>query len=540
MPIAVEFSTAKEEIFEKGDEECRELAEKLRKTGEVYIDPDFPPNETSIGVIKHRKTGEVLQKSDEPWLQPKEFIEPHYLRKDCVDEWKVWDNPHLFHVKQGRVGNCGLIATLMAIVQKKELIEQIIPKRDYTMDCGIVQVRLFVDGEWKVIKTDFHIPQKNGRERFSKMTKRQCWVAFIEKAFAKVKGSYGQLDGFCMYEAFTFLTGHPTKINYINSETDSDALWEDLIKHNSSGFLLIAGTPEIEKGSEEEDQYEDVDIVTNHAYAILGFKEHDDHRLLQLGHGNRKRFTGTWSHLHPYDNEFLGDLCPLDREMSNWRIFWIDIEDFRRFFTLYLVCEYREGFTALRFKETVRRKQRDDMQILRLEIQKQCELKIDIATFENGNTYMYNLFLNIHKCSEENKCGELLYSFNAYGSQLESDTISFSPGVYLLVFVRIQYDLCMENDWTIWSSTSLDKSQLQFISCPFSVHYRSLTDVILKYGEAEKIEQDQIVVHKWRGKYNCFFMVDNLRESEYVRVKCKITSGNEEELWTCISFCTNY
>ncbi|CAL2038967.1 unnamed protein product [Caenorhabditis brenneri] len=541
MPITVEFAPKKEEILKKGDEECKELAEKLRETGDVYIDPDFPPNKTSIGVLKNYDTGEIqVPESDEPWLQPKEFIKPHYLRRDYVDEWKVWDNPHPFHVKQGYIGDCWLIAGLMAIAQKKGLVEQIIPKRDYTMDCGIVQVRLFVDGEWKVIKTDFHIPQFDGWELFSKMIERQCWVAFIEKAFAKVKGSYGQLRSFCPTEAFTCLTGHPSKAIRINSENNCDGLWEDLVKHDSSGSFLAAATPKIEEGSEEEKKFEEVDIDTNHAYAILGLKEHYGHRLLRLGHGNWSRFKGEWSHLHAYDNEFLEDLCSFDRGMSNWGTFWIDIEDFRRFFTFYFVCGHREWFTAVRFKEIVRRKKGDDMQILRLKIQKHCELKIDIKVFENGKPYMNNLFLNIHKCSEDNQCGELLYSFNAYYFQLQSDTVSFSPGVYLLVFVCFDDNLCMENEWTIWSSTSLDKSQIEFISCPFSVHYRSVTEVIFKYGEAEKIEEDQIVVYKWRGKYNCFFMVDNLRESEYVYVKCKITSGNEDELWSCLSFCTNY
>ncbi|CAL2038966.1 unnamed protein product [Caenorhabditis brenneri] len=541
MSITVEFAPTKKEIFKKGDEECQELAEKFSKTGEVYIDPEFPPNETSIGVIKNKDTGEVQVQKSEPWLQPKEFIKPWcFLREDCVDEWKVWDDPQPFHVKQGNLGNCGLIATLMAVAQKKKLIEQIVPKRDYTMDCGIVQVRLFVNGEWKVIKTDFHIPQKDGYELFSRMTKRQCWVAFIEKAFAKVKGSYGQLHCFCPTEAFTCLTGHPSKAICINSENNCDGLWEELVKHNSSGYLLVAATPNTENGSEEEKKYKDVHLLSQHGYAILGLNEHGGHRLLRLGNGGRYRFTGKWSHLHAYDNEFLKDLCPLDRKMSNWGIFWMEIGEFRQFFSCYYVGEYQEESTVLKIKETVCRKQGDDKQFLRLEIQKHCELKIDIKTFLNGNIYMYNLFLNIHECSENNQCGELLHSFNAYGSQLDSDTVSFSPGVYLLVFVRIQYNPCMENEWTICSSTSLDKSQLQFISCPFSVHYRSLTEVFLKYGEAEKIEQDQIVVYKWRGKYNCIFMVDNLRESEYVYVKCKITSGNEDELWRCLSFYYKY
>ncbi|CAL2038969.1 unnamed protein product [Caenorhabditis brenneri] len=409
-------------------------AKKLRKAGEVYIDPDFPPNVTSIGVLKHIKSKEVqIQISEVPWLRPKQFIRPHYSRGDCVDEWKVWDDPQPFHVTQGAVGNCGLIATLMAVAWKKGLVEQIIPKRDYTMDCGIVQVRLLVNGEWKVIKTDFHIPQIDGRELFTVMTKRQCWVAFLEKAFAKVKGSYGQLHvANTTANVFTFLTGCSTRTNRINSENNCDGLWEDLIKHNSSGYLLAAATPKIGEGSEEEKKYKEVNIETHHQYAILGFKKHDGHRLLRLGHGNRMRYTGKWSHLHAYENEFLEDLCPLDQEMSDWRIFWMEIDEFRRFFTYYYVGEYHEGSTALKFKETVRRKQRDDMQMLRLEIQK--------------------------------------------------------------------------------------------------------PDVILKYGEAEEIEQDQVVVYKWRGKYNCIFMVDNLRESEYVYVKCKIRSGNENEFWMCLSF----
>ncbi|EGT34596.1 hypothetical protein CAEBREN_09691 [Caenorhabditis brenneri] len=194
------------------------------------------------------------------------------------------------------------------------------------------------------------------------MTKRQCWVAFIEKALAKVKGSYGQLHRFCPTEAFTCLTGHPSKAICINSETNCDTLWEDLVKHNSSGYLLVAATPNTENGSEEEKKYKDVHLLSQHGYAILGLKEHGGHRLLRLGNGGRHRFTGKWSHLPAYDNEFLKDLCPLDRKMSNWGIFWMEIGEFRQFFSCYYVGEYQEESTVLKFKETVRRKQRDDMQ----------------------------------------------------------------------------------------------------------------------------------------------------------------------------------
>jgi len=76
---------------------------------------------------------------------------------------------------------------------------------------GAYQVRLCIGGVWTVITIDDRIPCDSRFKgiAFTRGRGRQLWVPLIEKACAKVAGSYSAIEGGNIAEGLRMLTGAP-------------------------------------------------------------------------------------------------------------------------------------------------------------------------------------------------------------------------------------------------------------------------------------------------------------------------------------------
>ncbi|KAF1759474.1 hypothetical protein GCK72_015941 [Caenorhabditis remanei] len=527
--FCVEFHPSKEEIFQKSDDECREHAELFRAVGGVYFDADFLPNAKSLGKIITDLGKADFENLNDPWYPPSRFYK---------NGWSVYDNAWPFHVTQGRLGDCWLVAAIMCLARRKDLLEHILPEKEYTRDCGIVQVRLFVDGKWEVIKIDYHIPQDDGRMRFLRNSTNQLWAALIEKAYAKVLGTYGHLVGGHSNNAFRVFTGsHGRRIPF-TKDADPDKMWEDFIRYYSSNSLMAAATPNFEKDSEGEKLYENVGIDNNHAYPMLDFQEIDGgrHRLIQLGCSNSERWKGKWSDLPAYPNDVTHTFTDAERAACEKKMFWIEITDFLQYFHCLYVCEYRLKWAEQCFTQHIHRQPDDETQILKMIVRERQEFVIEVGRRQDDHG-KHTLFLNIHKSTGDNKCGELLLTFNEYSDRISTEQFYLDPGTYFVVFynypVYDQLEIVIL-DWVVRSPKPFDTTvSLDFVAFPFSTLIDSVQQVILKYGNVEKREEDTIVIYNWKNAECCLILVENLMKWTHVRVNVNNMSNSESlDYWT--------
>jgi calpain len=169
---------------------------------------------------------------------------------------------------------------------------------------------------------------------------REFWSALLEKAYAKLHGSYEALKGGTTSEALEDMTGGLTEFIDINDPPSN--LMELMIRGVEMGSLFGC--------SIEADPYKwearlSNGLIKGHAYSITGMRIVNGPRgptpLIRIRNpwGNEQEWNGAWSdnssewrYLSPQVKQSMGLAFAHDGE------FWISFEDFRRNFEKLEVC----------------------------------------------------------------------------------------------------------------------------------------------------------------------------------------------------------
>lgn len=243
-----------------------------------FIDPDFPPNESSLDFGMLKKTDSIIH-----WRRAKDF-----LQKD----FKVFDKITPYDIKQGQLGNCWFLCAISGLAEKPAMVEKLFIDREVN-ESGFYRVKVCKNGEWVVVVVDDYFPCKPyGEPIYSKANTNEIWVLLLEKAYAKLHGSYAALNAGSPSSAFIDLTGLPS-FKFEISETEmqethvnKDDLWDKIKQYDSENALISLSTP---KNST-------TGLVGDHAYTVLSAKEVMNNRLLWIRNPwGSFEWSGDWS-----------------------------------------------------------------------------------------------------------------------------------------------------------------------------------------------------------------------------------------------------
>ncbi|KAB1273321.1 Calpain-12 [Camelus dromedarius] len=192
-------------------------------------------------------------------------------------------------------------------------------------------------GHWVDVVVDDRLPVREGKLVFVRSAQRnEFWAPLLEKAYAKLHGSYEVMRGGHMNEAFVDFTGGVGEVLYLRQGTPG--LFSAL-RHALAKESLVGATALSDRG-----EYRTEDgLVKGHAYSVtgthkvsLGFTKV---RLLRLRNPwGSVEWTGAWS-----------DSCPRwDALPTEWRDallvkkedgeFWMELQDFLQHFDTVQVC----------------------------------------------------------------------------------------------------------------------------------------------------------------------------------------------------------
>ena len=153
--------------------------------------------------------------------------------------YKIYADVGPNDIKQGKCGDCYFLSSLSALAEYPERIEKIFLTKEIN-EAGCYAVSLFVNGERRTVVVDDYFPYDSHKETwaFSRPSEdkvsgtnvKEIWVLILEKAWAKVFGSYQRIEAGTAGEAFYPLTGCPHKY-FIHSDCSNlDRLFSTILR----------------------------------------------------------------------------------------------------------------------------------------------------------------------------------------------------------------------------------------------------------------------------------------------------------------------
>ncbi|KAM9316881.1 calpain-14-like [Gastrophryne carolinensis] len=308
-------------------QDYQSLLEKSQRAKKLYTDPEFPAEIGSIG------SGDFLKKlpPDVEWKRPQELVKNPQFFVDDVSR---------FDLHQGLTENCWFLAALASVTFHKDILSNIIP-RNQSFDrnyAGIFHFKFWRFGEWVDVVVDDRLPvNKDGKLLFvSSARKNLFWGPLLEKAYAKLCGSYEDLQIGQVSEALVDFTGG-VNMTVKLAQAPPD-LWQIMVRAAHSGSLMGCQTqsgPErvLENG-----------LVTGHAYTVTGIRtvtcKSGTENLVRLRNPWGKiEWRGNWSDSSPkWDQLNLKERLLLHKAREDGE-FWMSIEDFEANFVELVICK---------------------------------------------------------------------------------------------------------------------------------------------------------------------------------------------------------
>eukprot|EP01129_Flabellula_baltica_P016956 TRINITY_DN9254_c0_g1_i1.p1 TRINITY_DN9254_c0_g1~~TRINITY_DN9254_c0_g1_i1.p1 ORF type:complete len:998 (+),score=248.60 TRINITY_DN9254_c0_g1_i1:24-2996(+) len=324
MRSAVIFTAQKKAEIEElqNNKKRRKIKREIKEAqGGKWEDPNFPTTAESLFPVNKNRAEGI------EWLRPNEMVgvDNPDLCIDGVDEGDVC---------QGALGDCWFLSALSTIAQSgNDQVQCLFVS--YEPLYGFAQCRFWKDGEWKLITVDDRIPCKRGRPCFARCRDlNELWVPLVEKAYAKLHGSYENIESGIINNALVDLTGEPSESMDIHPK---DTKWEQMKSFVDEGFFMGCANASSGAGVEEDNG---LGILANHAYGVLEFIEVQGKRLVKCRNPwGKYEWKGRWS---DGAKEWTPSIIQeLDVVFADDGTFYMSFEDWKQIFNrLYVLRIY--------------------------------------------------------------------------------------------------------------------------------------------------------------------------------------------------------
>ncbi|CAM9325405.1 unnamed protein product, partial [Ectocarpus sp. 12 AP-2014] len=357
-----------------------------------YADPDFPPDNSSVGNAQCR------QQLASQWkvslaVNPDirlfdDGTDPDDVRRGAfADSWLL---SALSIISAASVGDGGVDEQIAQLFVSPIGGDGRPVLESYT---GAYAVKITVGGKWQqVVIVDDHFPaletsqaddDNKGLAVGHSYGARELWVSLLEKAsgtaYAKFFGSYAALETGHVHHALSAFTGAQSEEIFLAGAgrgVGKKSLWKKMTKYKRNGYLLGAGTI---TGNLVEKQVQDIGLVFGAAYTILDVRDSDGEQLIKLRNppGDHEEWRGDWG-----DNSMLwtrrrrARLGLVKNDKDN--AFWMSFNDFCVVFRSLYVCRWYDPRRWTRLEQSGSWEMREDLDTaagLPSAQQKVCELE---------------------------------------------------------------------------------------------------------------------------------------------------------------------
>ncbi|WKX98459.1 hypothetical protein Q1695_013832 [Nippostrongylus brasiliensis] len=298
------------------------LAEKR-----LFEDPHFPADDSSL--FYSRSPPKRVE-----WLRPGEIVREPQL---------ITEGHSRFDVIQGELGDCWLLAAAANLTLKDELFYRVVPPdQSFTENyAGIFHFQFWQYGKWVDVVIDDRLPTSNGELLYMhSKSNNEFWSALLEKAYAKLYGSYEALKGGTTSEALEDMTGGLTE--FFDLRQPPKNLMQMMMRGFEMGSLFGCS---IEADPNQWEAKMSNGLVKGHAYSITGMRivngPNGQVCLMRIRNpwGNEQEWNGPWSD-DSYEWKSVPDNVKQDMGLrfDHDGEFWMSFEDYMRNFEKMEIC----------------------------------------------------------------------------------------------------------------------------------------------------------------------------------------------------------
>ena len=354
---------------------------------EKYIDRDFPASFVSLS---HQGLSSSKYKnwSKFRWIRASECFASLEIFKKEVSP---------LDIIQGALGDINFLCALSCLSENPEVIhDMFLIKSDNSY--GVYSVKLCKDGIWKAIVIDEFFPCGGDQKIpcFSQSTGGAIWVIILEKAWAKVNGSYENTESTSLVQCLRDLTGAPTYIITCNQEA-----WEQIVTSKENNYILCASASST-KSSQK--LLEGMGLIGSLSYAVIQTADVGE-KIIQLRNPwSKAEWNGDWS-------DTSSKWTPKIKNKLNFNEaadgkFWMSFTDFIEYFSCITVCE----LSNYKYSSIITSQDKDHYNIINFEITVSGEYTISID--QKDALYMNTIENYNYSCARLIICKESRGSLN--------------------------------------------------------------------------------------------------------------------------------